>query len=161
MGHCAACGAKVAERDRFCGRCGAPAGAPSTATTTTSLPRTPDTESVALGTGAPTRPLRSPSTPSGIQDGRFPPGAMLAGRWRIVGLLGRGGMGEVYRADDFATIVAVFVTNLVLNSPITLEGSAWFARQGWAMLLVPAALAAYGCYLTMADRKWNRDPLAG
>jgi hypothetical protein len=61
----------------------------------------------------------------------------------------------------FATIVAVFVTNLLLNSSITLDSSAWFARQGWVMLLVPAALAAYGCYLTMADRKWIRDPLDG
>jgi serine/threonine-protein kinase len=51
------------------------------------------------------------------EEGRFVAGTLVAGRYRIISLLGRGGMGEVYRATDLTLAQPVALKFLPDSGP--------------------------------------------
>ena len=117
--YCSSCGAQVSSNGRFCSTCGGALdlnAAPTidsndlSAEQETIAPPAPSaTPRKPSSAPTPTRPSRSPSSggpgvrltsSDPIGGGRFTPGQIIAERYRVVAMAGRGGMGEVYRAED-------------------------------------------------------------
>ena len=141
---CSACARELPDGAAFCPACATPVDFSSTPTVTrVDSPaarairagmeehpeREADKEPPAQRGGSGPRPT-PPSHPSDFgYEARYVPGTMLLERYRIVSPLGKGGMGEVYRAEDLKLGQTVALKFLPKSLARNEEALARFTRE--------------------------------